>query len=286
MFLLLVFQGTHRGTTKDRETSAPTRETAAGRRNRRGHPGRRGSGSAPGRVRARDHQSHCRPGRRERRLDLSVLPAQGRGVRLAHPARGTQLDGAVDRATLGYRIDHFEDNLHDLITGAIRAQKYGPELVRRLESVPNALLRKRLAEPTRHLTAFIKELLAAHHARLRVTDLDLAAFLILSAADGVGRNASSAIFNERLADELSTLWHPLPHQARMNRTVHRHACALQRSRNHGKRSKNQNAASVPMARNLAVPRARNRLGARWSAAGDGCDELQFWLGSPVLAKWA
>jgi hypothetical protein len=38
-----------------------------------------------------------------------------------------------------------------------------------------------------------------------VTDLDLAAFMIVSAAEGVGANATSEFFGERLARELAVL---------------------------------------------------------------------------------
>lgn len=98
-----------------------------------------------------------------------------------------------------------EDTLRHLISVAMRAQTYGPELVRHLEYVPNALLRRRLAEPKRHLTDFIKALLAVHRARLRVSDLDLAAFVILSAVEGIGRDATAAVFDERLAAEVTDL---------------------------------------------------------------------------------
>ncbi len=98
-----------------------------------------------------------------------------------------------------------EDMLRHLISVAMRAQTYGPELARQLEYVPNALLQRRLAEPKQQLMKFLKALLATHRDRLRVSDLDLAAFVTLSAVDGIGRNATARDFNEQLVDEVTAL---------------------------------------------------------------------------------
>jgi hypothetical protein len=40
---------------------------------------------------------------------------------------------------------------------------------------------------------------------LRVTDLDLAAFMVVSAAEGIGANATNAFFDARLASEIAVL---------------------------------------------------------------------------------
>ena len=99
-----------------------------------------------------------------------------------------------------------EDILRRLIFAALGAQqKYGPELYRHLEHVPNAVFRRRLTEAKRDLIDFMKALLEAHRQRLRVKDLDLAAFVVVNAAEGIGYNAGADLFTERLADEITTL---------------------------------------------------------------------------------
>ncbi len=51
----------------------------------------------------------------------------------------------------------------------------------------------------------IKQLLEENRDQLRVTDLDLAAFMVVSAAEGVGANATNEFFGERLAREIAVL---------------------------------------------------------------------------------
>lgn len=99
-----------------------------------------------------------------------------------------------------------EWTLRDLVFAALHAQRqYGPELYRQLEHVPNALLRRRLAEAKRHLTDYVRSLLETDRKRLRVSDLDLAAFVVVNAVEGIGYNAAPDMFNERLAEEVTTL---------------------------------------------------------------------------------
>ena len=55
------------------------------------------------------------------------------------------------------------------------------------------------------MRASVKQLLEDHREELRVTDLDLAAFMVVSAAEGVAANATSEFFDERLAQEIAVL---------------------------------------------------------------------------------
>jgi hypothetical protein len=52
----------------------------------------------------------------------------------------------------------------------------------------------------------VRALLAAHTTELRVEDLDAAAFVVVSAAEGVALNASSEFFQARGADELASMF--------------------------------------------------------------------------------
>lgn len=87
----------------------------------------------------------------------------------------------------------------------MRAMRHGPEFIRSLEQVPGAVFRRRLARARQSVIAFVRHLLEAHRHELRVTDLDLAAFVVVSAAEGIGSNASEDLIGDRLADEASAL---------------------------------------------------------------------------------
>ena len=96
--------------------------------------------------------------------------------------------------------------LDRVIRRAMRALPHGPELLRALEHVPDSAFRRRLAGAREQATVFVRELLEAHRDELRVTDLELAAFLVVSMAEGVGYNASEDQFDDRLASELGTVF--------------------------------------------------------------------------------
>ena len=51
----------------------------------------------------------------------------------------------------------------------------------------------------------VRRVLEAHRGSLRVTDLDLAAFVVVTAVEGVGAHATSQVFDERLEQELTSL---------------------------------------------------------------------------------
>ena len=96
--------------------------------------------------------------------------------------------------------------LRQVFSVVIIAMPHGPELLRGLEYVPNALLQQRIAEGRQKFVSFIREMLEAHRCELRPTDLDLAAFLLVAASEGAGADAASEIWGERLADELTELF--------------------------------------------------------------------------------
>ena len=97
------------------------------------------------------------------------------------------------------------EKISQLLLAEMRAMRFGPELFRSLEQVPHATFRRRLSEVRRMVEDSIKQLLEEHRAELRVTDLDLAAFMVVSAAEGVGATATSEFFDARLARELAVL---------------------------------------------------------------------------------
>lgn len=98
-----------------------------------------------------------------------------------------------------------DETISQLIVAAMGAMRYGPELLRSLENVPGASFRRQLADARRVVIAFVRQLLEEHRNELRVRDLDLAAFMVVSIAEGVGANATSDVFDERLARELGDL---------------------------------------------------------------------------------
>ncbi len=101
--------------------------------------------------------------------------------------------------------DPVEQTMARGIAAAMGAMRYGPELVRCLEQVPEASFRRQLADARRGVVQFVEQLLASHRDELRVPDLPLAAFMIVSAAEGIGANATREQFGEGLADELAAM---------------------------------------------------------------------------------
>jgi len=97
------------------------------------------------------------------------------------------------------------EKLQRLVLVAMGAMRHGPELIRSLEQVPRAAFRRRLADARTRVVAYVRGLLEAHRDELRITDLDRAAFVIVSAAEGVGSNATSKLFDERLGAEVAAL---------------------------------------------------------------------------------
>lgn len=92
-----------------------------------------------------------------------------------------------------------------LIEAGIGAMRHGPELFRALETVPGTTFRRQLASARQGVIDQVKQLLVTHRQELRVADLDLAAFIVVSAVEGVGANASSRDLDAKLAGELTAL---------------------------------------------------------------------------------
>jgi AcrR family transcriptional regulator len=97
------------------------------------------------------------------------------------------------------------DVLRGLLTAAVRSQPDGPVLYRSLEHVPNALFRRRLDEARERVIDFIRELLAARRRELHVRDLDVAAFVVVTATEGVAMSATSEFLREHGVEEIATL---------------------------------------------------------------------------------
>lgn len=97
------------------------------------------------------------------------------------------------------------EKLTQLITAGMASMKYGPELFRALEQAPDGAFRSHLAGARNQVIEFIRQILEEHRSELRVTDLELAAFVTVSAVEGVASAASNDRFDARLASELQDL---------------------------------------------------------------------------------
>ena len=96
--------------------------------------------------------------------------------------------------------------LRRALVAVIGVQPHGPALYRALEQVPDSLFRRRVAEAKQQLEAGVRQLLERYRDQIALEDLDMAAFVIVSAAEGVGYNTAPDRFDERLASELATLF--------------------------------------------------------------------------------
>jgi AcrR family transcriptional regulator len=97
------------------------------------------------------------------------------------------------------------ETLTQVVELGMSAMRHGPDFMRSLEQVPGAVFRRRLAGARQAVIAFVRQLLEAHRRELRVDDLDLAAFMVVSAAEGIGAAASDDLFDAQLAQEVATL---------------------------------------------------------------------------------
>ena len=98
------------------------------------------------------------------------------------------------------------DALRTVLETLVRARPDAPLLYRALEQVPNAIFRRRVAEAREGAVAWVRALLRSHPKEIRVKDLDVAAFLLVSAAEGVAMNATPEFYRSRGAAELATLF--------------------------------------------------------------------------------
>jgi AcrR family transcriptional regulator len=96
--------------------------------------------------------------------------------------------------------------LRRLLRVVLHSLPYDPELFRRLEYVPNLVLRRRAGEVKQYVAAIARAQLELYRTELRVQDLDLAAFLVVNALEGIGINANKDVWGDRLADELAVLF--------------------------------------------------------------------------------
>ena len=98
-----------------------------------------------------------------------------------------------------------DEAIGQVLVAAVGAMRFGPELFRSLDQVPGASFRRHLAEARALVIGFIRQLLEQHRSELRVADLDMAAFMVVSAAEGAGGNATRALLEAGLAQELASL---------------------------------------------------------------------------------
>jgi AcrR family transcriptional regulator len=98
-----------------------------------------------------------------------------------------------------------ETAFRSLIAAGIGAMRYGPELFRALEAVPDATFRRQLAGARTTVVGLVENLLEAHRDELCVEDPGLAAFIVVSSVEGVAANATRADLDVRLERELTTL---------------------------------------------------------------------------------
>jgi AcrR family transcriptional regulator len=96
--------------------------------------------------------------------------------------------------------------LSHVLALVMQATRFGPELFRVLEQVPDAVFRRRLAAARETVIATVKALLESHRSELAVDDVDLAAFILVSASEGVGGNATREMYDDRLRAELATMF--------------------------------------------------------------------------------
>jgi len=98
------------------------------------------------------------------------------------------------------------DSLQRLLQILVEVRPDAPTLYRSLEQVPNALFRRRVAEARESVIGWVREFLASHRSEIHVRDLDVAAFVVVAAAEGLAINASTEFYRARGADELATVF--------------------------------------------------------------------------------
>jgi AcrR family transcriptional regulator len=97
------------------------------------------------------------------------------------------------------------DALHRLLQLLVRARPEAPSLYRSLEQVPNAVFRKRLAAARQHVIGWARDFLTSYRRQIGVPDLDVAAFVVVAAAEGVAASATQEFYRARAADELTLM---------------------------------------------------------------------------------
>lgn len=117
----------------------------------------------------------------------------------------------IEAIVTAIRSDAIEPNaplavtLERILRLAMGAIGRGPGFLRALEQVPGSAFRRRLIAARKQVVEFVRQLLEASRGELRVEDLDLAAFIVVSTAEGIASNASDEQFGEPLAREVTSL---------------------------------------------------------------------------------
>jgi AcrR family transcriptional regulator len=96
--------------------------------------------------------------------------------------------------------------LRRLLQLLVQARPDAPLLYRSLEQVPNALFRRRVADARGSVIDSVRELLTSHRGEIRVQDPDVAAFVMVAAAEGVALSASPEFYRSRGAEELTIMF--------------------------------------------------------------------------------
>jgi AcrR family transcriptional regulator len=118
-----------------------------------------------------------------------------------------EIDGLVE-ALSGEDLDPdlpVIPKLGQLIARGMERMRYGPVLFRALEHAPEGALAAQLAPAREQVIGFVRLILEAHRSELRVPDLDLAAFVTVSAVEGIAAAATNERFDDRLRQEIEDL---------------------------------------------------------------------------------
>lgn len=102
--------------------------------------------------------------------------------------------------------DSIADSLRHLLQLLVRARPDAPLLYRSLEHVPNALFRRRVADARGRVIGWVREFLALHQNEIRVRDLDVAAFVVVAAAEGIAVGANPEFYRSKGAEELTMMF--------------------------------------------------------------------------------
>ncbi len=118
-----------------------------------------------------------------------------------------EIDGLVD----AFGSENFDPDLSvipklgQLIARGMDRMRYGPMLFRALQHAPEGALAAHLAPARDQVIGFVRLILEEHRSELRVPNLDLAAFVTVSAVEGIAAAATNERFDERLRQEIEDL---------------------------------------------------------------------------------
>jgi len=93
-----------------------------------------------------------------------------------------------------------EDALRAMLQAGVQGWSYGPVLYRQLEFAASQVLRSHVDQAKARLHAHTRQLLELHRDELRVSDLDLATFVVINATVGLSTNASQELFEHQYVD--------------------------------------------------------------------------------------